>query len=95
MIRLCTAHLSLQHRQIKDNGAAYMSLSDDLNYCIDGPYGPCMPMRMHPCVSVVACLNLGVCLVGRNLDVQSLHSARFPTVAFRLYLVIIIQPLTN
>ena len=34
-------------------------------------------------------------LVGRNLDVQSLHSTRFPNVAFRLYLVIIVQPLTN
>ena len=38
---------------------------------------------------------LGARLVGRNLDVQSLHSVRFPTVAFRLYLVIIVQPLTN
>ena len=34
-------------------------------------------------------------LVGRNLDIQSLYSARFSTVAFRLYLVIIVQPLTN
>ena len=40
-------------------------------------------------------LNLRARLVGRNLDVQSLHSARFPTVAFRLYLIIIVQPLTN
>ena len=38
---------------------------------------------------------VGARLVGRNLDVQSLHSARFSTVAFRLYLVIIVQPLTN
>ena len=37
----------------------------------------------------------GVHLVGRNLDVQSLHSIRFPTEVFRLYLVIIVQPLLS
>jgi hypothetical protein len=35
------------------------------------------------------------CLVDPNREVQNLHSKRFPTVAFRLYLWIFVQTLTN
>jgi len=35
------------------------------------------------------------CLVRQSLHLQTLHSARFSTVAFRLYLWIIVQTLTN
>ena len=55
----------------------------------------CMKRREKSACCRLATAPFRACLVGRNLDVQSLHSARFPTVAFRLYLVIIVQPLTN